>query len=51
MAQQCEYLRNGIPCQAYAVHGSKYCFAHDPASTKKRAEARKKVGRNRRVRK
>ena len=49
MAEQCKYMKNDKPCQAYAIHGSKYCFAHDPANAKKRAEARKKGGLNRRV--
>jgi len=49
MAEQCKYMKNDKPCQAYAIHGSKYCFAHDPANAKKRAEARKRGGLNRRV--
>ncbi|MFC1906244.1 hypothetical protein ACFLV9_00140 [Chloroflexota bacterium] len=49
MSAQCEYTKNGKFCHAYAILGSKYCFAHDPANAKKRAEARKKGGLHRRV--
>ena len=49
MAEQCNYKINGKSCQAYTIIGSKYCFTHDPASAKKRAEARKRGGLNRRV--
>ena len=49
MSVQCEYKKNGKSCRAYALLDSKYCFAHNPASAKKRAEARKKGGLNRRV--
>jgi len=49
MAEQCNHKKNGRSCQAYAIIGSEYCFAHDPASARKRAEARKKGGLNRRV--
>ena len=49
MAVQCEYQNNGKSCRGYAMFDSRYCFAHDPASTKKRAEARKKGGLHRRV--
>ena len=40
---------NGRPCQAQAIKSSEFCFAHDPASGKARAEARKKGGQRRRV--
>lgn len=49
MTEQCINMENSKTCHAYALHDSMYCFAHDPASTKKRAEARKKGGLNRRV--
>ncbi|MFC1898807.1 hypothetical protein ACFLXP_00520 [Chloroflexota bacterium] len=49
MSVQCEYQKNGKPCRAYAVHNSKYCFVHDPANARKRAEARKKGGLHRRI--
>jgi hypothetical protein len=49
MSVQCKYRKNGKSCQAYSVLDSKYCFAHDPASAGKRAEARKKGGLHRRV--
>ena len=49
MSAQCEYSNNGKSCKAYAVLDSKYCFAHDPANARKRAEARKKGGLHRRV--
>ncbi len=49
MSVQCVYRKNGKSCQAYPVLDSKYCFAHDPANAKKRAEARKKGGLHRRV--
>jgi hypothetical protein len=49
MADQCEYIKDGKKCQAYAINNSQYCFAHDPKSVKKRAQARKKGGQNRRV--
>lgn len=39
----------GEPCGAYAVDGSRFCFAHDPERAKERAEARKRGGRNRRT--
>ena len=49
MTMQCEYNNNGKSCQAYAMLDSKYCFFHDPLMAKKRAEARKRGGVNRRV--
>ena len=49
MSAQCKYRINGKSCKAYAVLDSKYCFAHDPANARKRAEARKKGGLHRRV--
>ena len=49
MTTQCEHQKNGKSCKAYAIHNSKYCFIHDPQNARKRAEARKKGGLNRRV--
>jgi len=49
MSVQCEYQNNGKSCRGYAILDSRYCFAHDPTSAKKRAEARKKGGLHRRV--
>ena len=49
MTIQCEYKNNGKSCRAYAMLGSKYCFWHDPSTIRKRAEARKKGGLNRRI--
>ncbi len=46
---QCLHEGNGKQCQAYAIKDSEYCFFHNPGSAKKRAEARKKGGFNRRV--
>ena len=37
----------GKSCQAQAIKGSDYCFAHDPSSGKARAKARKKGGQRR----
>lgn len=49
MAEQCQHVKNDKQCQAYAITDSDFCFTHDPANAKKRAEARKKGGYNRRV--
>jgi len=49
MADKCQHEDNNKKCRAYAVNGSNYCFIHDPASARQRAEARKKGGLNRRV--
>lgn len=49
MSTQCLHQENGKKCQAYAIKDSEYCFFHNPGSAKKRAEARKKGGFNRRV--
>ena len=39
----------GQPCQGQAINGSRFCFAHDPASGQARALARKRGGQRRRV--
>ena len=49
MSVQCLHEGNGKKGQAYAIKDSEYCFFHNPGSAKKRAEARKKGGFNRRV--
>ncbi len=37
----------GRPCQAHAVSGSEYCFAHAPELAQERKEARSRGGRSR----
>ena len=49
MTMQCEFKKNGKSCRAYAISESIYCFWHDPASARRRSEARKKGGFNRRI--
>jgi len=39
--------KSGKPCQAFAVHGSDFCFAHDPTLARERAAARKRGGKAR----
>lgn len=42
---QCAHVRtNGERCRGYAVTGSRYCFAHDPAQAPKRDDARRRGG-------
>ncbi len=41
----------GQPCRGYAIEGSRYCFAHDPAKAAERAQARIKGGKARHGRK
>lgn len=42
----CEATRkNGEKCRMPPLQGSAYCWAHDPAKTRERAEARKRGGR------
>jgi hypothetical protein len=43
--------RYGEPCGAFAVNGSDYCYWHDPAKAKARAEARRRGGQARHGRK
>lgn len=44
----CNHIkRDGSRCQAYAIHGSFYCFAHDPESAVERQAARVKGGQER----
>ena len=43
--QHCAHIRpNGAQCRGYAVSGSRYCFAHDPAQAPKRDDARRRGG-------
>ena len=45
--KRCEAARkNGAPCQAPALPGSRFCFAHDPERAQARVEARKRGGHN-----
>ena len=39
--------KRGGPCGAYALHGSAYCFAHDPTRAADRYGARSRGGRAR----
>ena len=42
---QCAHVRtNGEQCRGYAVTGSRFCFAHDPAQADKRDDARRRGG-------
>lgn len=44
-AQRCAQTRpNGEPCRGFAIAGSRYCFAHDPAQAAKRDDARRRGG-------
>lgn len=44
-ARHCAHVKtNGEQCRGYAVVGSLYCFAHDPAQAEKRADARSRGG-------
>lgn len=44
----CQYTKSdGSRCHAYAVHGSRFCFAHDPKSAVERQAARVKGGQER----
>ncbi len=40
---------NGAPCRAQAINRGQFCFAHDPASGRARAMARKKGGQRNRI--
>lgn len=44
--RRCVYQHpSGRQCGGFAVSASAYCFAHDPASSQKRDEARRRGGR------
>jgi len=48
--QSCAHVRaTGDRCKGFAIAGSAYCFAHDPAQTTKRADARSRGGQAGRV--
>jgi hypothetical protein len=47
-AQKCQATtKDGVPCNAYALASSDYCFHHDPARAVERRQARRKGGRAR----
>ncbi len=48
MARCRSKTRTGEPCRMAALQGQKRCFAHHPAKSQERAEARKRGGQNRR---
>jgi hypothetical protein len=43
--------KDGEPCGAYSLHGSAFCFSHDPTKAKERALARRRGGQARHGRK
>ena len=46
-APTCQGVRkDGSPCTAPVLDGGQFCYAHDPAKTDERDEARRKGGRN-----
>ena len=46
----CKHIKpNKEPCQANTMKNSEFCYFHDPKLAKRRAEARKRGGINRRV--
>ena len=50
MATRCAHIKaNKESCGGFAVAGSKYCFAHDPAQASKRRAAQRKGGEAGRV--
>ena len=45
-SERCKHIKDdGNQCQARKVHGSAYCFFHDPARAAERAAARQAGGR------
>jgi hypothetical protein len=43
--KQCAHVKaSGELCGGFAIVGSRYCFAHDPAQAEKREEARRRGG-------
>lgn len=45
MAEHCSHIKSDkTRCRGFAISGSKYCFAHDPAQAEKRKEARRRGG-------
>lgn len=52
LPRQCEgTTKSGQPCRGYAIEGSRYCFAHDPARAADRARAHAAGGKARHGRK
>jgi len=49
MPQCTATTQDGGRCRSNALHGSPYCFTHDPAHAQARAEARRRGGHNRRT--
>jgi len=44
-ARQCAYVHaSDRACKGFAVTGSRFCFAHDPAQASKRDDARRRGG-------
>jgi len=44
--ERCEHVKaDGKHCRAWKLHGSDYCFFHDPAKAAERASARQAGGR------
>lgn len=43
----CATRKDGQPCEAQALPGSDYCFAHDPERKEQRDAARSQGGKNR----
>ncbi len=50
MSNPCKYVKtDGQSCQAAAIGDTSYCYWHNPQMAQKRAEARKRGGKNRRT--
>ncbi len=49
MPQCTATTQDGGRCRSNALHGSQFCFTHDPAHAQARAEARRRGGHNRRT--
>ncbi len=49
MPQCTATAQDGGRCRSNALHGSQFCFTHDPAHAQARAEARRRGGHNRRT--
>ncbi len=44
--QHCSHIhQSGKSCRGFAITGSRYCFAHDPAQAAKRDAARRRGGK------
>lgn len=44
--KQCQFIRNGRRCQAWAIKNSQFCFAHSPDRKRERMLARSKGGKS-----